>query len=65
MLLKGYEIDKEGYYIGDYLYEEDNVPELENVIITEMPQGFFKSKWNGTEWVEGATQEYIDIITNK
>ena len=27
-------------------------------------QGFYKPKWNGTEWVEGITQEEIDSLKN-
>lgn len=25
-------------------------------------QGLYIPKWNGTEWIEGATQEYIDSL---
>lgn len=58
---KAYKIDKEYFYVEDYIYEEGQ--ELEdNIITTEIIQGFYKPKWNGTEWVEGATQEYIDSI---
>lgn len=61
MIKKAYKIDKDGFYLEDYIYEEGQ--ELEsNMIITEMPQGFIKSKWDGREWIEGATQEYIDSL---
>lgn len=61
MLKKAYKIDVDGFYLEDYIYEEGQ--ELETDIITiEMSQGFIKSKWDGTQWIEGATQEYIDSI---
>lgn len=59
---KAYIIDEQGFYIKDYLYEEKQ--ELESdIITTEIKQGFYKPKWNGMEWIEGATQEYIDSLT--
>lgn len=61
MILKAYKIDNDGFYTEDYIYEEEQ--ELGNNIVTkEMPEGLIKSKWNGREWIEGATQEYKDGI---
>lgn len=37
---------------------------LENHIITDAPKGFYKPKWTSAEWIEGATQDYIDSIIN-
>lgn len=49
-------IDNNGFVIG-----EDEVEELTaNTVQSVCPQGFYKPKWTGTEYVEGATQEYID-----
>ena len=61
MIKKAYKIDKESFYTEDCIYEEGQ--ELEsNIIITEMQQGFYKPKWDGSAWIEGDTQEYIDSI---
>lgn len=36
--------------------------ETEIGLDVEPSQGLYIPKWNGTEWVEGATQEYIDNL---
>jgi hypothetical protein len=36
--------------------------EAEIALEVEPSQGLYLPKWNGTEWVEGATQEYIDNL---
>ena len=36
----------------------------EDIIETPCLTPFYKPKWNGEEWVEGATQEYIDSVKN-
>lgn len=57
--MKAYKINEQGFYIEDYIYEEGQ--ELNsNIITTELPQSLHKPKWDGTKWVEGATQEEID-----
>ncbi|WP_252225131.1 MULTISPECIES: hypothetical protein [unclassified Clostridium] len=62
--IKGYKIDENGFYIEDYIYQEDEQLE-DNIITTDIPQGLYIPKWNGSEWVEGATQEYIESIKPK
>ena len=37
-------------------------PETEIGLEVEPAQGFYKPKWNGDAWEEGATQEYIDSL---
>ena len=51
-------IDKETklFIRDDFEYNE----EIEIGLDVEPSQGLFQPKWNGQEWVEGATQEYID-----
>ena len=44
----------------DFGYNEETEIALE----VEPSQGLYLPKWNGTEWVEGATQEYIDSLKN-
>ena len=42
----------------DFEYNE----EIEIALEVKPSQGFYKPKWNGEVWVEGATQEYIDSL---
>ena len=51
-------IDKNGMFIEDAFVEELT----EFTIDAPCPSGFYTPKWNGEEWVEGATQEYIDSL---
>lgn len=37
-------------------------PETEIGLDVEPAQGLYQPRWNGEEWVEGATQEYIDSL---
>lgn len=60
-----YEINEYGYFIGDRLVkEQDDYPSnyVEHAPPTHV-KGFYKPKWNGTTWIEGATQEEIDELT--
>lgn len=59
-----YEIDSKGYIINNYDIGGDvTVPD--GCITVQLPQPlpFYRSKWNGAEWIEGATLEEIDEIT--
>lgn len=48
---------------GDFLRDDFTFnTETEIGLDVEPAQGLYKPKWNGTAWVEGATQEYIDEI---
>lgn len=48
---------------GDFLRDDFTFDtETEIGLDVEPAQGLYKPKWNGTAWVEGATQEYIDGI---
>jgi hypothetical protein len=53
-------IDEQGYFIEDDFVEDIT----EFTIETPVPQGFYKPKWNGAEWIEGLTQSEIDAIKN-
>lgn len=52
-----YEINKEGYIINNYLIDGD-VPIPENCITEQLPQPllFYRTKWDGTRWIEGETE---------
>lgn len=59
-----YEINDEGFIINNYLVDGDiEIPD--GCIFVQLPQPllFYKPKWTGEEWAEGATQEEIDEIT--
>ena len=34
----------------------------ENIIIQDPPNGLYKAKWTGTEWIEGLEQSKLDEI---
>lgn len=66
-------IDNEGFFIIEDLFEEAPFQYDEDgnkiydthYIETIVPQGFYKPKWIGTEWIEGLTQEEIEAIKNE
>lgn len=51
-------IDSNGYFIEDAFVDE--LTEL--TIETPCPDGFYLPKWDGTQWVEGKTDEEIAAI---
>lgn len=65
---KIYKIDAEGFLIfgaDAFIKENDDVPEgYVSTYYDTSERGYFKPRWNGTEWIEGATQEEINEITN-
>lgn len=65
-----YEIDELGFFKNIKIKEFDNEGNCleslaENIIITDLPQGFYKAKWNGNEWIDNITQEEIDELNNQ
>ena len=63
-----FEIDEMGYVIDTYVADVDENGSIlnsvkPNLVSNAMANGLFKPKWNGTEWIEGATQEEIDELT--
>lgn len=60
-------IDANGYYKDFVLVVDDEVQHhllqyYEMLIDTDAPIGFTKPKWNGSAWVEGATDSEIAVI---
>jgi hypothetical protein len=53
-------IDENGLFIEDGFVEELS----EFTIETPVPQGLYKPKWDGTQWIEGLTQDEIKAIVN-
>lgn len=56
-----YRINENGYYIGPVIADETP----SDCIEIQPPQGLYKGKWTGDEWMEGMTQEEIDEINNQ
>lgn len=55
-------IDADGLFIEDVLLQDDE--ELtDDLIEAPCPEGFYKPRWDGAQYIEGATQEYIDSLT--
>jgi hypothetical protein len=61
MFIEYERVNEEGFIIENQVFEEGTQPEgwLDNL---EIPQGLFKPRWNGSEWVEGATAEEIEAV---
>lgn len=57
-------IDETGLFIEDVLIKEDELIPTDCIEIY-CPNGFYLPKWNGTEWVEGLTQDEIDALNNQ
>ena len=51
-------IDDNGFFVEDAFVEELT----DKTIQAQCPSGFYKPKWNGTAWAEGATQAEIDAV---
>lgn len=69
MLKQVYEINEYGYpkeiYVKDFDEEGNCTEELaEDIITVDSPNGLYRAKWTGTEWIEGLSQEEIDEINN-
>lgn len=52
-----YEYDENKVYIKTVLDTD-----LKNTTDVRPQDGLYKAIWNGSEWIEGATQEYIDSL---
>jgi hypothetical protein len=65
-----FEVDTNGYISKKYIKvfdEQGNCLEelAENTIVTEIPEGLYRPKWTGIEWIEDMSQEEIDILNNQ
>lgn len=70
MLKQVYEIDEFGHRKSILVKEFDEhgncTEELaENIITVDIPQGLYRAKWAGTEWVEDMSQAEIDALNNQ
>ena len=65
-----YEINEKGMLIKILIAEIDGngnpLEDLgENIVITDPPNGLYRAKWNGVDWIEDMTQDEIDAINNQ
>lgn len=65
-----FEIDSSGYITEKYAAEFDDDGNLieevaDNIIITQPPDGLYRAKWAGSEWVEDMPQAEIDSLNNQ
>lgn len=59
-----YRIDQSGYFIEPVIVEyEEEIPE--DCIETRPPDGLFRARWTGEEWIEDMPQEEIEAILNR
>ncbi len=59
----GYIVDK---YVADFNNQGISIEEFpENVITVSLPNGLYRPKWNGTNWVEDMSQEEINELKNQ
>jgi hypothetical protein len=56
-----YRIDADGYYVEPVITDETP----SDCIEVQPPQGLYRGKWTGSEWIEGMTQEEIDGFKNQ
>lgn len=59
-----FRIDHNGFYVEDVLLE-DGQETPQDCREDRPPQGLYKPKYNGTDWVEGLSQTEIDAINNQ
>lgn len=62
-----YKIDEEGFILwntGTVIDEDEEIPEgyYLQPLYEEGQSSFYKPRWDGEKWVEGATQEEIDEL---
>jgi hypothetical protein len=55
-------IDTNGLFVGDVILEDADIMPNDCIEIP-CPEGFYKPKWDGTQWVEGMSQTDIDILS--
>lgn len=59
-----YKIDNNGIYIQPLIID-DETEITSDIVEIPPPQGLYRAKWTGTEWIEDMTQEKIDDLNNQ
>lgn len=57
-----YEIDANGFIIGTHIINCVTEKTKENIVCIAPPNGLYRAKWTGTEWVEDMSQGEIDKL---
>lgn len=70
MLKQVYKVDANGYlqevFAKEFNEQGNCLEELAgNTIIVDPPQGLYRAKWTGVEWVEDMSQEEMDELNNQ
>lgn len=65
-----YEINENGHineiYVVEFDEEGNPLEELaENIVAINPPNGLYRAKWTGTEWIEDMTQKEIDELNRR
>ena len=65
-----YKINEEGHIkeicVVEFDEEGNTLEELAgNIITAQPPNGLYRARWNGMEWLEDMTQEEIDDLNNQ
>jgi hypothetical protein len=63
-LKKVIKIDTQGLFVEDVLIQDNEITPNDCIEVI-CPDGFYRTKWNGNQWVEGLTIDVIKAITNK
>ncbi len=59
-----YRINENGYYIEPVILKKDkHIPD--DCIVERPPNGLYRAKWTGAEWIEDMTEEEINAIKNR
>lgn len=64
-----YEVDSDGFileiYVGNFDVRGNLINPVGNFVTADLPQPlpFYRPKWTGAKWVEGASQEEIEELT--
>ena len=58
-----YRIDEQGF-ITDPVLVQDGEEVEEGLVDVRVPDGFYKPRFNGSQWEEGLTPEEIENLTN-
>jgi hypothetical protein len=57
-------IDGKGFFVEPVIVDENDPLGLD-LIETPVPEGLYKPKWNGTQWIEVLPQEEVDVLKKR
>lgn len=59
-----YQIDSNGIYIKPIIID-DGAEIASDIVEIPPPQGLYRARWTGTEWIEDMPQVEIDALNNQ